>query len=471
MNKKQKILIQNQLASILQQYESKKKTLPEDALVIIDLLFGLFNIMLVTLGVKATSRNSHLPPSRDPHRAKIPRKSTKRKPGGIPGHNGRSLEQVENPDKIEVHAATSCDSCGTSLHSSKLKHVSRHQVFDIKFSVSITEHQVEHKVCDCGNHQSGNLPDGISSAPCSYGPSVKALAIDLTQVQFVPLKRASQFFISKFGLSVSETSIMNFNREFYEKLKTDWEPKARQDLKDSEVLHADETGININTKTAWIHSLSNDLVVLMRPHMKRGSEAMDEIGIIPNFHSILCHDFWACYGAYDVIHACCHSHLDRELTKAEEEYGQSWAKKMSKLLQGANKKRKEQDGILSWKQIEGFEKKYTKIIRDAEIECPLNKSRDKSRGKIGQEYPRRLLNRLKNKRDWVLMFLYDPRVPFTNNQAERDIRMAKVQQKVSGCFRTFEGAERFCLARSFIQSMNRQGRNVPDAIEALFRGS
>ena len=307
------------------------------------------------------------------------------------------------------------------------------------------------------------------SAPCQYGPSVKAMAVELTQVQFVPLKRSSEFFTNKLGLSVSQTSITNFNQEIFEKLQ-DWKEKAKKDLIESEVLHGDETGVNIDKKQAWIHCLSSDSVVLMEPHYERGSEAMNAMGILPKFNSILCHDFWSAYSGYDVIHAACHAHIERELEKSSSDYGQKWAKKLSRVLQSANKIRSGQDGFLTYKQVRSIESRYDKILREAQVECPQNTIRENKRGRIKQIYPRQLLNRLIHRKSWVLMFLYDPRVPFTNNQAERDIRMTKVQQKVSGCFRTFEGAQRFCLIRSFILSMTRQGKNVQAEIETLFRG-
>jgi transposase len=471
VNRQTKLAIQNELASIQKQYESKKGLLQSEAVTLIELMFGLFNIVLLSMGVKATSQNSHLSPSQDPHRKKKPKKKGKKKNGGQVGHQGRSLEQVETPDEVLLHTASNCDSCQSSLVREKLNHLTRHQVFDIKLSVKVREHQVEHKICRCGHHQSGKLPAGVSQAPCSYGPSVKAMAVELTQIQFVPLKRASEFFANKFGLPLSQTSLINFNREFHGLLKERWEAGAINDLKRADVLNVDETGTNVNGKKAWIHTASSELVVLMRPHWSRGAEAMDEMDIIPHHRSILCHDFWGPYGGYDAIHAACNSHLDRELEKAAEDYGQKWAKKMSKLLQSANELRKKQDGLLNWDQVQGIEKKYSEILKQAELECPQKSERQKQRGRIGQSYPRQLLNRFRTKRSWVLMFIYDPRVPFTNNQAERDIRMAKVQQKVSGCFRTFEGAERFCLVRSFVLSMNRQGRNVHEATEAIFRGT
>ncbi|MBU6149202.1 MAG: IS66 family transposase [Verrucomicrobia bacterium] len=456
------------IESIKEEYHQLEPSLSLEAKAFFKIIMSLLEVVIASLGKKATSQNSHLPPSRDPNRPRKQKEPKNKKPGGQKGHKGKSLVQVLNPDKIIFHPVKFCDSCGSSLLKLPCRHITKHQVFDIEFKVVVTEHQAEHKICLCGHHQSSKLPKG-ASAPCQYGPSLKAMAIDLSQIQFIPLQRTSQFFRNKFGLPLSEASILKFNKELVEKLE-DWEKKSEENLKDSHILHADETGININGKNAWIHSVSNESYVFMKPHYKRGTEAMDEIGILNNYHGVLSHDFWACYGAYDVIHACCNSHIERELNRAYVDFNQKWAKDMSNLLQETNKLRNEIID-LDWEIIQSVEKRYDQIIVQAEKECPLNQERQRGRGKIGQSYPRRLLNRLKTKKSWVLMFIYDPLIPFTNNQAERDIRMAKVQQKVSGCFRTFEGARIFCLIRSFVLSMNRQGKNVQDAIEDLFRGT
>ena len=463
-----KIQIDSELSLLMSKFEQQKNSFPTEAIFLFESLFTLFRVLIAAIGVKATSRNSSLPPSQDPFRSKDKSKS-KNKVGGQNGHKGKSLKQVENPDKIVFHAVENCSACSSRLINSKCHHVSKHQVFDIQINVVVTEHQAEHKLCSCGHMESAKLPSGVS-APCQFGPSVKSMAVDLTNVQFIPLKRASDFFSNKLGLNVSQRSIENFNQEAYEALE-DWEKTAKEDLINSEVLNGDETGININKENAWIHSLSNEHTVLMMPHKSRGSEAMDDMGILPNYNSILCHDFWSAYSGFDVIHACCHAHLQRELTKAAEGFGQKWALKFKKLFLRINKMRDGQEGVLSWTQIQRIEDTYSRLLQEADIECPENLDREKKRGRIGQSYPRQLLNRLHSRRDWVLLFIYDPRVPFTNNQAERDIRMAKVQQKISGCFRTFEGAQRFCRIRSFILSMQKQGKNPQEELERIFRGT
>jgi transposase len=463
-----RINIENELAILMNKFDSQRNILPRESIFLFESLFSLFRVLIAAIGVKATSRNSSLPPSQDPFRQKDKSKD-KKKVGGQEGHKGKSLKQVLCPDKVIYHAVDICTSCDRRLSTAKCHHISKHQVFDIEVKVVVTEHQAEHKVCECGHMQSAQLPSGVS-APCQFGASVKSMAVDLTNVQFVPQKRASDFFASKLNLSVSQRSIENFNKECFEKLAP-WEEAAKLDLIKSELMHGDETGININKVNAWIHSLSNDRTVLMMPHMSRGSEAIDAMGILPHYHSILCHDFWAPYSAYDVIHACCHAHLQRELIKADEDYSQKWALKFKKLFLYANKLRNKQDGILTWDQIRRIESTYSSVLKEADIECPLNINRNGKRGRIGQSYPRQLLNRLIMRRSWILLFLYDSRVPFTNNQAERDIRMTKVQQKVSGCFRTFEGAQRFCRIRSFILSMQKQGKNPQEELEKIFRGT
>ena len=198
---------------------------------------------------------------------------------------------------------------------------------------------------------------------------------------------------------------------------------------------------------------------------------MIETEILPHFHGILSHDFWSSYSTFDAIHAPCHSHLQRELSRVHEDFSQKWAKDMAELLLDANDKRELAGGFLSYKQTEYYEAEYSRLVGIAKRANPSNKKRTHEKGRIGQSYPRRLLNRLIKHRDWVLIFLYDSLVPFTNNQAERDIRMLKVQQKVSGYFKTEEGARDYCRIRSYILSMQKQGMNKHEALTQLFAGT
>jgi transposase len=432
------------------------------------LILKLFQVLLNSLPKKrATSSTSHLPPTQDPHRLKNGKPKSKKKAGGQNGHKGSCLEMSESPDKIIKHPALECEDCGLNLTNTPIDHISRHQVVDIQFKKIIIEHQVEHKTCiECSHHQA----DPSAGAPIQYGPGLKATAVELNQVQCMPFQRCSEFLKQKFLLSLSPATLISFARQASTRLEI-WEQDAKTELLSSNMLNADETGINVDGKNWWVHVLSSANTTLMIPHLKRGSEAMIETEILPHFHGILSHDFWASYANFDVFHAACHAHLQRELEKVFKDYRQTWAKQLAKLLLKANEEKEKAEGCLSVERMNYFEKKYTRLIKIAQNINPSNKDRTKSRGRIAQSYPRRLLNRLIEYRDWVLLFLYDPNVPFTNNQAEREIRMLKVQQKVSGYFKTEAGARDYCRIRSYILTMGKKGISKHEALTMLFEGT
>ena len=453
------------LSELKADFTRMSSRLDSDAKILFSMMFRLIEVLILSLPKKkATSRNSGLAPSQDPHRAKKSRKKGAKKPGGQPGHKGSSLVMSSNPDKIIQHPATQCDTCGSNLEDIPLAQTSRHQVIDIQFTKIIIEHQVEHKDCPCGHHQAHSS----AGAPVQYGPGLKATAVELNQVQCVPFKRCAEFLQQKFALSLSPATLMSFARQASQRLK-DWEVAEKIELRAAHSLHADETGININGQNYWVHVLSSSTTTLMIPHQRRGSEAMLETEVLPYFHGILSHDFWSSYGNFDVIHAVCHSHLQRELTRVDEEYQQPWAGELAKLLINAKDEREANDG-LTLKRIEHYEREYSRLVGLGNKKNPTNRTRSHERGRIGQSYPRRLLNRLVNNRDWVLIFLYDPSIPFTNNQAERDIRMIKVQQKVSGYFKTEDGARDYCRIRSYILTMQKRGINKHQALTMLFEG-
>jgi transposase len=453
------------LNDLRKDFERVSPQLTNEAKLLFSMMFRLIEVLILSLQKKkATSRNSSLPPSQDPHRPKKSKKMSARKPGGQSGHKGSSLAMSSTPDKIIKHPASQCDSCGKGLDAIPVGQTSRHQVIDIQFTKLIIEHQVEHKDCPCGHHQA----HPSAGAPVQYGAGLKAAAVELNQVQCVPFKRCADFLQQKFFLSLSPGTLVSFVRQASQRLRL-WEDAAKLELRAAHVLHADETGINISGQNYWVHVLSSETTTLMIPHQRRGSEAMLETEVLPFFHGILSHDFWSSYGHFDVIHGACHSHLQRELTRVDEEYEQSWAKKLAQLLVAANVEREGNDG-LTLERIEYYEREYSRLVRIGNKKNPSNKDRSHERGRIGQSYPRRLLNRLVKHRDWVLIFLYDPSVPFTNNQAERDIRMIKVQQKVSGCFKTEEGARDYCRIRSYILTMQKRGVSKHQALTQLFEG-
>jgi transposase len=449
------------------EFERLREQMTPEVQMFNSLLFKLFEVVILSLPKnKATSANSNLPPSQDPFRKKGIKSENSKKPGGQKGHKGSSLVMDANPDKIIKHPAIECGHCGFNLANTPIDNISRHQVIDIKFKKFIIENQVEHKTCNCGHHQA----HVSAGAPVQYGPGLKATAVELNQVQCVPFKRCAEFIQQKFMLSLSPATLVSFARQAGERLLI-WEENIKADLLSSERLYADETGININAKNWWVHVLSNEHSTLMIVHQRRGIEAMIETEVLPHYHGILCHDFWSSYNDFDVIHAPCHSHLQRELKKVHEDYGQKWAADLAKLLVKAKNKREENDGDLSYEQIIYFEKRYSLLINVGIKKNPIQKNRSKQRGRIAQTYPRQLLNRLIKYRDWVLAFLRNPLVPFTNNQAERDIRMLKVQQKVSGYFKTEEGARSYCRIRSYILTMQKRGHSKHEALTLLFAGT
>jgi len=431
------------------------------------LLFKLFEVLLNSLPKKrGTSTTSDKPPSQDPFRKKRKKKDQGNRPGRRNGHAGSTLAMSDNPDRVIIHPAKKCDDCGSGLKNIPVQRISRHQVIDIKFKKIITEHQVEHKRCHCGNHQCHSS----AGAPVKYGPELKAISVELNQVQCIPYKRCAELFQQKFDITISPATLVNFASLASERLAI-WEEEAKSKLLKSVVLHADETGININGENFWVHVLSNESTTLMIPHFKRGSEAMIEAEVLPQYNGILCHDFWSSYSNFDVVHAVCHSHLQREFTRVYEDYGQSWAKNIGEMLIEANEERKKNDGVLTHEQVTYYEREFTRYLSQAKKLNSESIKRISARGKIKQSYPRRLLNRLIKYRSWILIFLYDPSVPFTNNQAERDIRMLKVQQKVSGYFKSEKGARDYCRIRSYILSMQKQGYSKHQALTHLFRGT
>jgi transposase len=431
------------------------------------LLFKLFVVLIVSLPKqKATSSNSHLPPSQDPYRPKKKREPSKKKPGGQKGHVEASLSLDPNPNKIIKHPAKQCDDCSRDLSEVEVQNTSRHQVIDIQFTKIVIEHQVEHKFCRCGHHQC----HPSAGEPVQYGSALKAAAVELNQVQCVPFKRCSEFLAQKFDLCLSPLTLVSFARQASTRLKL-WEESLKDELLADPVLHADETGINIDTQTWWVHVLSSKNSTLMVPHQRRGVEGMIETEILPHYQGVLSHDFWSSYSKFDAIHAPCHSHLQRELEKVFKGHDQKWAQKLAKLLVKADNGRHSTEEGLTYKRIIFYEAEYTRLLGITKRQNPLNKKRAGSRGRIGQSYPRQLINRLIKHRDWVLLYIYDLLVPFTNNQADRDIRMLKVQQKVSGHFKTEEGARDYCRIRSYILTMQKRGMSKHQALVELFEGT
>ncbi len=434
--------------------------------------------------LKKDSHNSSKPPSSDGFKKKIKslRESSGKKPGGQPGHVGHTLEMVENPDDITVYEIDKCEKCGYSLGSEEIYNVESHQVFDIpELKMEVIEHQAEMKRCPkCGAMNKAKFPPQASNI-VQYGERINSLISYLSNYQLIPLERVKEFFGDLINHPLSKATVIEMNRKTHEALQL-FEQTAKDKIIKSSVVHADESGFYCENKRQWLHCASTKTITHYQFHPKRGKEAMDEIGILPYFKGVLIHDFWTPYLKYSCAHGLCNAHHLRELIFLIEEKNSTWASGMKKLLLEIKKTvdtEKTKPGVVRLKagSIDKFENRYDKIIDQAiKVEQPppdnsdLQLQKKKKRGRQKKSKSLNLLTRLKEHKEKVLAFMYDFEVPFDNNQGERDIRMIKLQQKISGTFRTKQGAKFFCRIRSYISTARKNDINVFCAINDAIRG-
>jgi len=422
-------------------------------------LFEVVTFLTNRLGLN--SANSSKPPSQDPNR-KRPAKTArgrKRKPGGQKGHKGSYLKPVEKPTESEDILIDR-----RTLPRGHYTHVGfdSRQVFDFEVTLTVKEYRGEILENEKGVQYVADFPEGVTE-PAQYGSTIRAHSVYMSQFQLVPLARVEDHFHDQLGLPLSKGSISNWNVLAYQKLAS-FEQWARCSLISSVCNNADETGINVGGKRIWLHSVSNEKVTLFHPDENRGQAAMDRMGVLPYFKGVLMHDHWKPYFGYSCIHALCNAHHLRELEASIEFDGQKWAKSMQDLLIAMRDAVDKSGGALSKLRATRFKKAYRKILSLAERECPQN---PKQRA---QTKSRNLLLRLRDFEDETLRFLEDSTVPFTNNRGENDIRMTKVQQKISGCFRSMDGARVFCRVRSYLSTCRKNGIGPSEALRLLFDG-
>jgi transposase len=321
-----------------------------------------------------------------------------------------------------------------------------------------------------GNRYVAEFPADVTR-PVQYGPCLKAQAVYFDSYQLLPFARIQDYFQDQVGISISQGTIWNAVVQAHEMLAP-FEQLAKEQLKRASSAHFDETGINIGGKLHWLHSASNDRWTLTAPHAKRGKEAMDAIGILPSFEGLACHDHWKAYFQYEQCrHVLCNAHHLRELEWVVEQHEHKWASRMQKFLLDTNDMvLNTKSGALSKLESEKRQLLYRAILLQADDECPAPQKSSTSRRREKKSKERNLIERLRAYETEVLRFMMDPLAPFTNNQAERDIRMSKVQQKISGCFRSFEGAETFCRIRSYLSTCNKNGITPSEALSLLFQG-
>ncbi len=460
--------------NITETLKSVETTLREDKSIspqirmLIELLVVVITMLLGKLGLN--SGNSSKPPSQDPKRQRGSKQKTtghKRKPGGQNGHEGTTLKKVPNPDRVET---IEIDRRTLPRGDYTPVGFETRQVIDIRISSEVTEYRAEILQNEAGTQFVADFPPEVTR-PVQYGASVKAHAVYMSQFQLLPYDRIRDYFADQCGIPLSAGSVFNFNQEAYVLLGT-FEAIVKRQLVKEGLLNADETGINVNGKTLWLHTLGNDQWTLFFPHAKRGGEAMRAMGVLKDFYGILCHDHWKPYFNFPCLHALCNAHHLRELERAWEQDNQKWAKNMQTLLLEINEAVDAAGGRLTKKAAKRFRSRYRNILTRGDRECPAPKTKaDSSKpGRIARSKSRNLLERLREFETETLRFMTDKRVPFTNNQGENDIRMTKVQQKISGCFRSFEGAQMFCRIRGYISTCRKQGVAPTKALQMLFAG-
>jgi len=427
------------------------------------------------------SQNSSKPPSTDNLAKEKPKPKSSRvksgkKAGGQPGHVGKTLELVDNPDKITVHKVKKCKNCGKNIEDEIPVAHERRQVFDIPpIEIYVEEHQAEIKKCSCGCTTTADFPEDVKSS-VQYGPRITSSAVYLHDYQLIPYDRCCELLSDVCGCEISPATLIQAENICFEKLEP-FETEIKRLLCQSPVVHFDETGTRVNGQRNWLHVASTSQMTYYMVHAKRGSIAMDAMAILPGFTGTAVHDFWSSYFKYGCNHSLCNSHTTRELTGISENYSsQIWSIQMKSLVfdikDCVDETRLISDSLEPDK-IREFEEKYDMITRIGLEENPpplIPQDQTKKPGRIRQSKPKNLLDRFANYKTEILTFMYDFEVPFENNQAERDVRMMKVQQKISGTFRSVHGADMFSRIRGYISTVKKNKISVIDAIMDAFSG-
>jgi transposase len=412
----------------------------------------------------ADSSNSSMPPSRE-GLAKKP--AQPRRKGGRPGKRrgdpGKHLAQVADPDEIVEHTPATCEGCDGDLAGAPVVGTASRQVFDIPpLRLRVTEHRVARRRCGCGHVTAAAFPDE-ATAPACYGPGVRALIVYLAVAQHLPVDRTARLLADVLGAPVSTGTVTNVIAQAARIVAAAVAVIAAR-LRAAPVVHFDETGARIAGKLHWVHVACTGLLTLLLAHPRRGTEAIDAAGILPEFRGIAVHDGWAPYRSYDkATHASCNAHHLRDL-QATAEAGHDWAEHLAQVLPYAWRRviaaKAAGRDTLPADVLASVRARY-----DGHVAQGLDATADRPKSD-----PARLARRLARHRDDTLRFTTDFAVPFDNNQAERDIRMTKLQQKISGCWRTLPGAQAFCTIRSYTATAHKHGTNTLDALHAAFTG-
>jgi transposase len=418
------------------------------------------------------SHNSSLPPSSDRfgRQPKSLRTKSEKKSGGQEGHPGSTLRFCEKPDEVIEHRVMVCACCQHDLSQVEACVTLRRQVVDIpEPQLIVQEHRAEQKQCPhCQQMTLASFPPEVT-APIQYGPRVGAVAVYLSQQQLLPLQRTTEVLSDLLGVQMSEATVGELIQRSACELAP-VEQQIKEALIAAPVLHQDETGLRVAGKTYWEHVTSTASLTHYQVDASRGQEALNRIGILPLFQGISIHDGWASYFLYDCEHALCLVHVLRELVFQAEEHGAVWAAELKDLLlsmkEATQQAREQGKRWLDPLEVLDWERALLRLLDAADQVTPRATAPPGSKGRVKQSAARNLLDRLRKHQKAVFCFLEDLRVDFDNNQAERDLRMIKVQQKVSGCFRSLAGAQAFSRIRGYLSTLRKQGLPLLPALQA-----
>jgi transposase len=422
------------------------------------------------------SHNSSLPPSSDRfgRQRKSLRTKSEKKSGGQEGHPGSTLRFCEKPDEVLEHRVMVCACCQHDLSQVEACVTLRRQVVDIPSPrLIVQEHRAEQKQCPCCQQMTlASFPPEVT-APIQYGPHIGAVAVYLSQQQLLPLERTAEVLSDLLGVQMSEATVGELIQRTASHL-LGVEQQIKEALMQAPVLHQDETGMRVAGKGYWEHVTSTASLTHYQVHQSRGQDALNAIGILPIFKGISIHDAWGSYFLYDCEHALCLVHLLRELVFQAEQQGASWASELIDLLlsmkQATQEAREQGKHWLDPLEVLDWERAFLRVLDEADQVTPRATAPPGTKGRVKQSAARNLLDRLRKHQKAVFCFLEDLRVDFDNNQAERDLRMIKVHQKVSGCFRSLAGAVAFSRIRGYVSTLRKQGLPLLSALQATLSG-
>ena len=451
---------------------SDKKKITREAKVLFNALMLLMELMLSIFLEKQTkknSKNSSKPSSQTEKDNSALSKGNQSKGSSQTTTTATNTRTVK---KVTIIPATECEHCGESLEDVPCCDYERRTRIDIVFEKTVEHFDAEIKSCPaCETEAKGQHPVGLSG-PLQYGNGIKAYVIELLVTQMISLKRAQKLITTLLGEVISEATLLSYLLKLHGALAV-WQETAKTKLLQMPCLHTDETALRVEKSNSWIHVYASEDITLKLLHKKRGKAAITDIGLIPKYGGALVHDCWASYLSYDhCLHGLCASHLLRELQFVIDSNGYRWATNMKRLLKETNKAVcSNNNKCLDNEAYAALQKRYRHILTRGEKELPeVPLKQTGRRGKIAKSDAHNLWERLKKHEEAVLLFARHSQVAFTNNRAERDLRMSKVKQKVSGCFRSEKYAHAYCRISSYLQTMSNKGINSMIAIQMALEG-